>query len=53
VRPAIRFGGERAAHVRTAPLLDQHGADIRRALAAAPAWPASLTVPSTPRRNTP
>jgi crotonobetainyl-CoA:carnitine CoA-transferase CaiB-like acyl-CoA transferase len=53
VRPAIRFDGERAAHVRTAPLLDEHGADIRRALASVPAWPASETVPSTPRRNTP
>jgi crotonobetainyl-CoA:carnitine CoA-transferase CaiB-like acyl-CoA transferase len=53
VRPAIRFGGERAQQVRTAPLLDEHGAAIRRALASTPAWPASETVPSTPRRNTP
>ena len=30
VRPAVQFDGQRAAHVTTAPLLDEHGADIRR-----------------------
>jgi crotonobetainyl-CoA:carnitine CoA-transferase CaiB-like acyl-CoA transferase len=40
VRPAIQFDGERAASVRTAPLLDQHGAAIRAALASAAGWPA-------------
>jgi crotonobetainyl-CoA:carnitine CoA-transferase CaiB-like acyl-CoA transferase len=30
VRPAVQFDGERATHVTTAPLLDEHGADIRR-----------------------
>jgi crotonobetainyl-CoA:carnitine CoA-transferase CaiB-like acyl-CoA transferase len=39
VRPAIQFDGERAATVRTAPLLDEHGAAIRSALAADHRWP--------------
>jgi crotonobetainyl-CoA:carnitine CoA-transferase CaiB-like acyl-CoA transferase len=39
VRPAIQFDGERAADVRTAPLLDEHGAGIRAALARGDAWP--------------
>ena len=30
VRPAVQFDGQRASHVTTAPLLDEHGADIRR-----------------------
>ncbi len=30
VRPAVQFDGARATHVTTAPLLDEHGADIRR-----------------------
>jgi crotonobetainyl-CoA:carnitine CoA-transferase CaiB-like acyl-CoA transferase len=30
VRPAVQFDGQRATHVTTAPLLDEHGADIRR-----------------------
>jgi crotonobetainyl-CoA:carnitine CoA-transferase CaiB-like acyl-CoA transferase len=30
VRPAVQFDGKRAMHVTTAPLLDEHGADIRR-----------------------
>jgi crotonobetainyl-CoA:carnitine CoA-transferase CaiB-like acyl-CoA transferase len=49
VRPAIQFDGQRATGVRSAPLLDEHGAAIRRAMAAAPRWPdpedASPTVP--------
>jgi crotonobetainyl-CoA:carnitine CoA-transferase CaiB-like acyl-CoA transferase len=47
VRPALRFDGEHAAAVRTAPLLDEHGAAIRAALAQDPGWPAP------PRRQTP
>jgi crotonobetainyl-CoA:carnitine CoA-transferase CaiB-like acyl-CoA transferase len=40
VRPALRFDGEHARAVRTAPLLDEHGAAIRAALAKSPGWPA-------------
>jgi crotonobetainyl-CoA:carnitine CoA-transferase CaiB-like acyl-CoA transferase len=40
VRPAHSFDGERASEVNAAPLIDQHGAAIRAALARAPAaWP--------------
>jgi crotonobetainyl-CoA:carnitine CoA-transferase CaiB-like acyl-CoA transferase len=39
VRPAIQFDGRRAQAVRTAPLLDEHGAAIRAALAASDRWP--------------
>jgi crotonobetainyl-CoA:carnitine CoA-transferase CaiB-like acyl-CoA transferase len=39
VRPAIQFDGDRATHVRTAPLLDEHGDTIRQALAIASQWP--------------
>jgi crotonobetainyl-CoA:carnitine CoA-transferase CaiB-like acyl-CoA transferase len=46
VRPAVQFDGERAASVRTAPLLDEHGADIRAALATSPGWPAPETAPA-------
>jgi crotonobetainyl-CoA:carnitine CoA-transferase CaiB-like acyl-CoA transferase len=42
VRPPVQFGGQRAASVRAAPLLDEHGAAIREALAAGGRWP-SLT----------
>jgi len=40
VRPAIQFGGERAASVRSAPLLDEHGAALRQALGGERGWPA-------------
>jgi crotonobetainyl-CoA:carnitine CoA-transferase CaiB-like acyl-CoA transferase len=40
VRPAVQFDGERARHVRTPPLLDEHGPQIRQALAAGRGWPA-------------
>lgn len=40
VRPPIQFDGQRATAVRTAPLLDEHGAAIRQALGADGAWPA-------------
>jgi crotonobetainyl-CoA:carnitine CoA-transferase CaiB-like acyl-CoA transferase len=39
VRPAVQFGGERASSVRAAPLLDEHGAAIRSALAGGASWP--------------
>jgi crotonobetainyl-CoA:carnitine CoA-transferase CaiB-like acyl-CoA transferase len=38
VRPAVQFDGTRATGVLTAPLLDEHGAEIRRALAAGVCW---------------
>jgi crotonobetainyl-CoA:carnitine CoA-transferase CaiB-like acyl-CoA transferase len=44
VRPAVQFDGQRASHVRTAPLLDEHGASIRQALGGERGWPA---LPST------
>jgi crotonobetainyl-CoA:carnitine CoA-transferase CaiB-like acyl-CoA transferase len=39
VRPAVQFDGARATHVTSAPLLDEHGADIRRSLSAHTSWP--------------
>jgi crotonobetainyl-CoA:carnitine CoA-transferase CaiB-like acyl-CoA transferase len=39
VRPAVQFDGQRAPHVRAAPLLDQHGKVIRAALAQDSRWP--------------
>ena len=39
VRPAVQFDGVHATHVTTAPLLDEHGADIRRSLVAGTRWP--------------
>jgi crotonobetainyl-CoA:carnitine CoA-transferase CaiB-like acyl-CoA transferase len=39
VRPALRFDGRRAESVRAAPLLDQHGEEIRAALERSAAWP--------------
>lgn len=46
VRPAVQFDGERAASVRTAPLLDEHGAKIRAALTTSSGWPAPETAPA-------
>ncbi len=40
VRPPLQFDGRRAASVVAAPLLDEHGADIRAALAREHRWPA-------------
>jgi crotonobetainyl-CoA:carnitine CoA-transferase CaiB-like acyl-CoA transferase len=40
VRPALQFDGERASSVRTAPLLDEHGSEIRQALGGERGWPA-------------
>ena len=39
VRPPVGFAGERAGSVRAAPLLDEHGADIRAALVGGLKWP--------------
>jgi crotonobetainyl-CoA:carnitine CoA-transferase CaiB-like acyl-CoA transferase len=39
VRPAVRFDGQRAEGVRSAPLLNEDGAAIRAALAASTQWP--------------
>jgi crotonobetainyl-CoA:carnitine CoA-transferase CaiB-like acyl-CoA transferase len=39
VRPAVQFDGQRAAAVRSAPLLNEDGAAIRAALAGATTWP--------------
>jgi len=39
VRPPVQVDGQRAANVRRAPLLDEHGAAIRSRLAASTAWP--------------
>jgi crotonobetainyl-CoA:carnitine CoA-transferase CaiB-like acyl-CoA transferase len=46
VRPAVQFDGERATSVRTAPLLDEHGAAIRAALTTSSGWPASEAAPA-------
>jgi len=35
----VQFAGARAASVRAAPLLNEHGAEIRKALAAGERWP--------------
>lgn len=40
VRPAVQFGGSRAQTVRAAPLLNEHGAQIRTALVRGGHWPA-------------
>lgn len=39
VRPAVQVSGEHAHHVLAAPLLDEHGAAIRAALARGERWP--------------
>ena len=39
VRPPVQFEGERAGNVRAAPLLNEHGAAIRKALAGGERWP--------------
>jgi crotonobetainyl-CoA:carnitine CoA-transferase CaiB-like acyl-CoA transferase len=50
VRPALQFDGERARSVSAAPLLDQHGADIRSAMTDGRRWPADIG--GAPRRAT-
>jgi crotonobetainyl-CoA:carnitine CoA-transferase CaiB-like acyl-CoA transferase len=49
VRPPLQFNGERAASVSAAPLLDEHGAEIRSALAADKRWPAQAATKDTRR----
>jgi crotonobetainyl-CoA:carnitine CoA-transferase CaiB-like acyl-CoA transferase len=44
IRPAVQFDGVRARSVVAAPLLDQHGAAIRAALARGEVWP--MVVPA-------
>lgn len=39
VRPAVQFDGKRSTSVRSAPLLDEHGAAIRASIANGDAWP--------------
>ncbi len=39
VRPAVRFDAQHAQAVRTAPLLNEHGEQIRGALAGGASWP--------------
>jgi hypothetical protein len=39
VRPALQFDGKRATSVSAAPLLNQHGDEIRAALARDKHWP--------------
>ncbi|MGH8289404.1 MAG: CaiB/BaiF CoA transferase family protein [Steroidobacteraceae bacterium] len=39
VRPPVRFAGGRASGVHAAPLLDEHGAQIREALGRGVKWP--------------
>jgi len=46
VRPALQFDGAHAESVNAAPLLDQHGDMIRRALARVEAWPAAAAATS-------
>jgi crotonobetainyl-CoA:carnitine CoA-transferase CaiB-like acyl-CoA transferase len=53
VRPAIQFDGQRATRVRAAPLLDEHGATIRRAMAVTERWPDPEDDSPTARRQLP
>lgn len=39
VRPPVQFGGRHAESVRAAPLLNEHGGQIREALARSEGWP--------------
>lgn len=45
VRPPVQFDGDRARSVTAAPLLDEHGKQVRNALARGERWPA---IPSSP-----
>lgn len=48
VRPAIQYDGKRAARVRAAPLLDQHGPMIRSAAARGERWPEVVDLQQAP-----
>jgi crotonobetainyl-CoA:carnitine CoA-transferase CaiB-like acyl-CoA transferase len=43
VRPAVQFDGARASQVVTAPLLDEHGAAVRKAMGGGTEWPGAAT----------
>jgi crotonobetainyl-CoA:carnitine CoA-transferase CaiB-like acyl-CoA transferase len=43
VRPAVQFDGVKSKQVTSAPLLNEHGAAIRNALATSEVWPDALT----------
>lgn len=49
VRPPVQFDGDRAQSVNAAPLLDEHGPEIRQALARGERWP-SIRAPSSTAR---
>jgi crotonobetainyl-CoA:carnitine CoA-transferase CaiB-like acyl-CoA transferase len=49
VRPPVQFDGERAERVLTAPLVNEHGAEIRRVLQAKLGWPAAQAAQSVAR----
>jgi crotonobetainyl-CoA:carnitine CoA-transferase CaiB-like acyl-CoA transferase len=49
VRPALQFDGARAGSVSPAPLLNEHGAAIRAALARGEAWPEAAAAPGAAR----
>ena len=51
VRPALQFNGSRAQSVSAAPLLDQHGKEIRASLAAGSAWPGDAACTGLTRRE--
>ncbi len=44
IRPALQFDGARSRAVRAAPLLNEHGPEIRSALARGASWPAAAAV---------
>ena len=44
VRPPVQFERVRSTSVRSAPLLNEHGAEIRAAIAAGESWPALADV---------
>lgn len=51
VRPALQFDGEHATSVAPAPLLDEHGASIRAAIARGERWPSPQpSAPAAPAR---
>jgi crotonobetainyl-CoA:carnitine CoA-transferase CaiB-like acyl-CoA transferase len=49
VRPPVQFDGDRAQSVCAAPLLDEHGTEIRQALARGERWPSARAPSSTAR----
>jgi crotonobetainyl-CoA:carnitine CoA-transferase CaiB-like acyl-CoA transferase len=43
VRPAVQFDGVKSQEVTSAPLLNEHGTAIRKALATGEGWPDAST----------